>query len=333
MALSGTDPVTLDAIRVVVGLVAMGLASVYDLRTRRVPNGLWYATAVVGACLLVLDLSRVEGPLGWNLLLAFPVVAVFAVVVTGGELWPVMPPEEEDQDRELTPREARVYVTDLVASALLLVASAVVLAIAPGRLGDGSEHYWYVVSAVLMILVALGLYVARFLHGGGDAKALMTLAVLFPVHPLGGTFPLLEVPEGMDILFPFALAVLINAAIITALAPLAFVAISASRRPLRFPEALFGYPVPVGALDPTRVWLLYEAEKGAGEVTRRLWPRRSRAAEEARERALQVLVGRGDERVYVSPKIPFMVPMFLGLVIAVLLGNLVTGLIWAIAGL
>lgn len=333
MALSGTDAsTTIDVVRILVAIIALGLASVSDIRTRKVPNTLWYVMAGIGVGLLVVDLSLLEGSTGWYLVLAFPVAAVFAVVVTGGELWPVMPADEEDQDRELTPSEARVYIVDLGVSVILLVASVAILVLAYDNLSD-TGPYWYIVSSVMMIVVALGLYLARILHGGGDAKALMTLAVLFPIYPLGDTFPLLETPAGMDLLFPFALAVLINAAIITALlVPLAFIVISAARGPLRFPEAIFGYPVPPDDVDEKRMWLLYEAEEGASELTRRLWPRRGKAADEARARALAIIQGRHEAIVYVSPKIPFMVPMLIGLILAIFLGNIITGLLWALLG-
>jgi preflagellin peptidase FlaK len=333
MALSGTDASTaVDAARIFVALVALGLASVSDLRTRKVPNPLWYVTGAVGLLLLAVDLAMVEDASAWDLALVLPVAAVLAVTITGGELWPVMPPDEEDQDRELTPKEARVYIADLAVSAALLASSAAVLYIAPDHVAD-EEHYWYVLSSVLMILLALGLYIARVLHGGGDAKALMTLAVLFPIAPLGATFPLLYVPEVMELLFPFALAVLINAAIITALMPVAFLAISASRGPLRFPEALFGYPVPPDTVDDTRMWLLHEARGEDEGLERRLWPRRSKAAAEARTRALELMRARGEERVYVSPKLPFMVPMLAGLLLAIFLGNIITSVLAALMNL
>ena len=333
MALSGTDASNaLDVARIIVALIALGLASVSDTRTRRVPNLLWYITGAIGIGLLAVDLSMVEDTSAWTVALVFPVAAVFIVTITGGELWPVMPADEEDQDRELTKEEARVYIADLATSAVLLAISAAILILAPRHIGY-EDYFWYIVSAALMILVALGLYLARVLHGGGDAKALMTLAVLFPIHPLGDTFPVLEVPEAMELLFPFAMAVLINAALITALMPIVFIVISASRGPLRFPEALFGYPVRSDAVDDTRMWLLCEAPENGPGLDRRLWPRRSKAAAEARARALEIMRERGDERVYVSPKIPFMVPMFVGLILAIFLGNIITGLLWGLMNL
>ena len=329
MALSGTEAATaIDMARLIVGLTALGVASLTDLRTRKVPNTLWYIVAAVGVGLLLADLSQLEGAGVWHLALAIPVAGIFAVVVTGGELWPVMPEDEEDPGRELTPDEERVYKIDLAASAAIVAASIAVLVLASGHMDDMGP-FWYVVSSVMMILLALGLYLMRALHGGGDAKALMTLAVLFPIHPLEDPLPILALPAGFEVMFPFSLAVLIDAAIITALAPIAFIAISARRGPLRFPEAVFGHPVDIDAVENGHMWLLYEAKEGEVEVRRRLWPGRSKASEEARRRALGILRDRGESRVYVSPKIPFMVPMLAGLVMATIVGNMVMGLVWA----
>jgi preflagellin peptidase FlaK len=332
MALSGTDAANyIDVVRVFVAIVALGMASLTDLRTRKVPNTVWYVTAGVGLALLAVDLWELEGGNPWHMALLVPMAAFFMVVITGGELWPVMPPDEEDEDRELTPSEAKVYIADLAVSGVLIAVGVAVLLLAPGRLEDDGP-VWYIVSSVVMILLALAFYLTRLLHGGGDAKALMTLAVLFPIYPLGDPLPLMDMPAGMELLFPFSLTVLIDAAIIAALTPLAFITMSAVRGPLRFPEAVFGYPVPMDAFDGTRMWLLYELKEGAEEPRRRLWPRRSKAADEDRARALELLRDRGEDRIYVSPKLPFMVPMLIGLVIAIIVGNLVMGAVWGILG-
>ncbi|UCC92942.1 MAG: hypothetical protein JSW25_09820 [Thermoplasmata archaeon] len=332
MALSGTDASTaVDLGRILVGVVVLGLASITDLRTRRVPNVFWYVAAGIGIGLLVVDLSMVEGSTGWHLLMAFPVAAIFAVTVTGGELWPVMPPDEEDEGRELTPEEARVYIADLAVSGLLIALSIAVMVLAIDHVGSGSDVYIYITGSVLTIALALGLYMTRVLHGGGDAKALMTLAVIYPVQPLGEMFPLVEAPEEM-IWFPFALGVLLNAAIISALMPLAFVIMSAIRGPLRFPEAVFGYPVPIDQVEDGHLWLMYEAEEGSTQVTRRMWPGRSKKAELARARALAILRDQKETTVYVSPKIPFMVPLFVGLLLAIFFGNILLAIMGAIIG-
>jgi preflagellin peptidase FlaK len=322
----------LDAARLLVGLVALAIASMTDVRTRRVPNVVWYGTAAAGAGLLVADLAMVDGGGAWAVALAFPVAAVFAVVVTGGELWPVMPDDDPDPGRELTRAEARVYVADIAASGFLLAASVAVMFLASRHLDDPAP-LWRATGSVTVILLALALYYLRLLHGGGDAKALMTLAVLFPTAPLaGGAFPLIALPPEADMVFPFALVVLIDAALLVVLIPVVFLAMSAMRGPLRLPEALFGHPVPVEAYDERRMWLLHEAGED-GTLRRHLWPRRSKAAAEARARALEAFRARGDAMVYVSPKLPFMVPMLGGLLVATVVGNIVMGLMWALAGL
>ena len=331
MAVSDGDwSSALDAARLLMGLVALAIASMTDVRTRRVPNTLWYGTAAVGAGLLVADLAMVDDGGTWAVALALPVAAVFAVVVTGGELWPVLPDDEPDPGRELTRAEARVYVADIAASIALLAASVSVMFLASRHLDDPSP-LWRATGSVTVILLALALYYLRLLHGGGDAKALMTLAVLFPTAPLaGGVLPLIALPPEADLAFPFALVVLIDAALLVVLTPVAFLAMSATRGPLRLPEALLGYPVPVGAYDERRMWLLHEAGED-GTLRRRLWPRRSKAAAEARARALEAMRARGDARVYVSPKLPFMVPMLGGLLVATVVGNVIMGIIWALA--
>ena len=331
MALTSDEgALALDLARLLVAIVVLSAVSVTDIRWRRAPNVAWYVAAVIGTAVLAVDLWM-TGDGAWAVALAFPVAAVFAVVVTGGELWPVMPDDEPDPDRELTPREARIYVADLAASAALVLASLAVMWASARELDDDGP-VWAVASSAATMLLAVLFYSARLLHGGGDAKALMALAVLFPVYPALGSLPLLDMPEGMGLLFPFALTVLIDAAVLVVLSPLVFLAISVRRGPVRLPEALFGYPVAPDDVDASRAWLMYELD-GAGQLRRHLWPRRSRAATEARERALAHLRAQGEQRVYVSPKVPFMVPMLAGLLVAAFVGNLVLASVFALAGL
>jgi Flp pilus assembly protein protease CpaA len=333
MAVSGTEAsLVIDALRLLVALVALGVASLTDLRTRKVPNSVWYVAGGIGVVLLATDMAALEDGGPWALALTFPVAAFFIVVVTGGELWPVLPPDEPDPERELSKEEARVYVADLAVSAVLIAVAVVILFLAAGRLDD-PEPLWQVAGSVLLILLALGFYIARLLHGGGDAKALMTLAVLFPALPFPDTLPVMGINEQMSLVFPFALSVLVNAALITVFLPLVFMAICAVRGPFKLPEALFGYPVEPGALDPDRMWLLYELEAQDAEIKRVLWPRRSEAAKEARAQALERMHSRGDQAVYMSPKLPFMVPMFIALLLTVIVGNIIFWVILSMAGL
>lgn len=330
MALTSDEgALAIDAARLLVAMVVLAAVSVTDVRTRRAPNVAWYIAAGLGSAILVADLSMTGGG-GWAVALAFPVAAFFAVIVTGGELWPVMPEDDPDPDRELSEREARTYIADLVASAVLVLGSLAVMWGAARELDDDAP-VWAVASSVCTMLLALGFYAARLLHGGGDAKAMMALAVIFPTYPVLGQLPLMAMPEGMGLLFPFALTVLVNAAIIGLLSPLAFLALSARSGDVRFPESLFGYPVAPDLVDESRQWLMYEMDE-VGRLSRHLWPRRSKAATEARARALAHLRAQGAPHVHVTPKMPFMVPMLAGLLVAVVVGNLVLGAVLALVG-
>jgi hypothetical protein len=327
---SDEGALALDVARFLVAIVVLSAVSVTDIRWRRAPNVAWYVAAAIGTAILAVDLWMTGGG-GAAVALAFPVAAIFVVVVTGGELLPVMPDDEPDPDRELTPREARIYIADLAVSAVLVISSLAVMWASASTLEDDGP-VWAVASSAATMLLAVLFYAARLLHGGGDAKALMALAVLFPTYPALGGLPLLDMPAGMDLLFPFALTVLIDAAVLVVLSPLVFLAISARRGPVRLPEALFGYPVAPDGVDASREWLMYELDE-AGQLRRHLWPRRSKAATEARARALDRLKAQGEPRVYVSPKVPFMVPMLAGLLVAAFAGNLVLGAVLALAGL
>lgn len=136
-----------DLLRLVV-VPVLAWASIQDLRTRRVPNAIWPPLAVLGLLLLAID--------------------TYGYAMAGGIIW----------NRFLV--------------------------------GAG-------ISLFLVIPLAYGFWLLRG-FGGADAKALIVLAVLFPVYPtyeIGAlAFPLYEAAAGS-----FALTILTNAVVVGILYP------------------------------------------------------------------------------------------------------------------
>jgi len=95
--------------------------------------------------------------------------------------------------------------------------------------------------------------------GGADAKAIITLAVVFPVYPaysvLGGTYPLVSAPLGV-----FSFTILSNAVVAGLLYPVVLAARNLPRGELT-PAMFIGRPVTVGAL-PEEYGRLLETPEG-----------------------------------------------------------------------
>jgi len=68
-----------------------------------------------------------------------------------------------------------------------------------------------------------------------------------------------------------------------------------------------------------------------GEMVTELFPKRGTKKQLLRD--IKALQKAGKKKVWVTPKIPFMVPMVAGYLLAFVAGNLIFGLIFWIAGL
>ncbi len=155
------------------------------------------------------------------------------------------------------------------------------------------------------------------LFGGADAKGLMVLAVLAP-------WP----PERADALQP-ALDALANGALFMLLVPVGFLLANLGRGRATLPAALLGTPRPLDAARRAFVWPMQVVDPAApGGLRWRFWQRigGDLASEyHALERA-------GVAQVWVTPKVPFLVPVAAGWAVAWWQGNLLLGLAGRLLG-
>ena len=306
------------------GLCAGGLAAAAytDVKTREVADELWYALAAAGVALMALGFNEAYGGLSW--LLALPVGMVFVVAVTGGEIISLFPGDADPPaEFEPTPRQRLIMRLDIALSLLLIGGALVVFAAAPGLdLGRPAPLLEgplpRAVAACLMFGAALAFYQFSLISGGADAKALMVLALLFPAAPALGSLPLVH-PSAVSLaLIPFALAVYFNGAVllVVARAPV-YPLMSWRRGRVRFPESLFGYPKAPSTVNLEREWLLGSVAEGAW--VRGTFPRHVTHSPEKQAEALAFLRSRGDELVFVTPKLPFMLYLLAGFLVALAL--------------
>ncbi|MEE9163706.1 MAG: A24 family peptidase C-terminal domain-containing protein, partial [Thermoplasmata archaeon] len=160
-------------------------------------------------------------------------------------------------------------------------------------------------------------YYLGLLKGGADAKAFMAIGILVPGYPALGPFPLLAVgPPRLapfELLFPFAMTTLLWGALLLIGLPLALLVRNLARGDRRWPQLLLGYKAPVDQL-PRFAWTLQEVKDG--RIRYRVIPRTT-----ARETDLEALRAAGVSRVWVTPQIPFLIPLTVGFLLAFLVGN------------
>lgn len=241
----------------------------------------------------------------------------FALVAAAGILFYAIffgkPLFEEDG---FHPRALRLLTFGVV-SLLLIVSSWLALRVG----GPEATAYTQLLTMPIMVLVYQGFYQTRLLHGGADAKAMITITLLVPTYPDASPFPIFvmgqRVEAAMRVLFPFSLVVLVDTAILFLAIPVGTLLYNLIRGDLKFPQALFGYRADLEALPP-HTWLMEQIdERGRHRLV--LFPKRGRDQTAKIERLRQA----GVKRPWVQPKIPFMVPLMAGYVLAFVLGNII----------
>lgn len=280
-----------------------------DLRDREVPDGLWQVLGVVG------------------LVVGF--VAVVPEGVVPSVLWAIvglLVVEHLFAWDDRLGGWVEQYAGLLEVLAYVVVVAIVAVAVA--RVGIGATAVPVAVIAVLVtVLFARGLFEAGILFGGADAKALMVAGLLVPIF----ANPLLAPSPSMALLtaiLPFGVNVLVNAALFTVVIPIAIAVRNVHAGEFHGLSGFIGYTIAVDDLPQKYVWLrdpmfgeAREEEKAieTSEDDRR---RRAKVAEELRS--------RGVERVWVTPQIPFIVFLAVGVVAALLAGNVLFDLIFSL---
>ncbi len=179
-----------------------------------------------------------------------------------------------------------------------------------------------VIQFVFVFLLAnFMFYVAGF--GGADAKALISLAVMFPVYPKFYKFPLLNTGIGI-----FAFSVLSNSVIVAPLIAMSFFVKNLKEKDGRLLYRFIGFRVDADRIPKFYNLLEYVDENwNVVRVSRGIEPD-EKMLERLREAKRKGIL----EKVWVTPALPFLVFMTAGFLVAVFLGDVLVWLIWNIFG-
>ncbi|MCG7840943.1 MAG: hypothetical protein MIO87_03420 [Methanomassiliicoccales archaeon] len=279
--------------RIILALTVMIVAAISDWRTRTASDVHWYIIGLGGSILL-----------GWQLWLdgaswIFLACLLLIVLVFIDLLWD-RPGIFEDG---INPLPLVLYALTVLAYGYLSLEHY------------GEDLYWIMVTIPLLFIIFFVLYQFDVIKGGADAKALIALSLCFPIYPLIDGLPLLTLnqPAVLEVL-PFPFLVLLNGAILTLLVPIGMLIINLLRRDLRFPHMLFGVRMDLKEATSKHVWPMEKVVDG--QVRSMLFP--NSEAEDDWESLRSV----GVERPWVTPKVPFLIPLTFGLPFSLLVGNI-----------
>jgi len=186
------------------------------------------------------------------------------------------------------------------------------------------------VTSALFIFILSYFFFEIGALGGADAKAFMVMSLIIPTYPgfqaLGHALPL-----NKPIYDIFALSILGNAALLMVVVPIGLALYNLAEMGLNFdnPAYLFmGYKTKISNLAGKHIRLIQGFEKTDGSV-RTFFKWGGMEINEKTIRELKDLSGKCliKDEVWVTPELPFMIPITLGFFTAVFYGDLMFQLI------
>lgn len=294
----------IDLLRVIFGIAFLCYASYTDLKTRKVKNQVWMVMGFTGGIFLLLQLFLEKR--NWEYFLIFvPVGILYASMFIDYK------PLYNKENKSLNFKLLGLFITGI----LILIYQLYKLA--------GDTYFYQLLTIPILIVFFFILFQLGILHGGADTKALMTIAIFVPFYPDFLSFPLLQfsperVASAMELFFPFAILVLMNSVLFVVWVFLGLLVYNSTKGDFGIPEMFLGYKMDINEVEKKFVWPMERIVDG--ERVMILFPRKND------DEGLNKLKELGLKRIWVTPKIPFIVFLTAGFVISAFIGNLFAAL-------
>ena len=187
--------------------------------------------------------------------------------------------------------------------------------------------FLFLSAGLIFVLVYILFQIGTF--GGADAKSLIAISIILPAYPViqafGNNFPL-----NMPLIDLFAFGILGNAVLLTVVVPLGLAAYNIIKLGLKIDNPLYifiGYKSSISNLANKHIKLIQSFEEENGQVKFRF----KRGGVEINDEVISELKSLSDkglinDEVWVTPGLPFMIPITLGFFVAVFYGDLITEL-------
>lgn len=178
----------------------------------------------------------------------------------------------------------------------------------------GPDEVFYLVFIPIMIVLVYVMFQFRLIFGGADAKALMALAILVPIEPDIFGYPLIgsAIPA-------FSWVVFFNSLLVFMFIPIGLCIFNIIKRDFKFPHVFLGYKMDLETARQKFVWPLEVFVEGKLKMV--YMPKEFDMEEELNE-----FENKNISRVWVTPKIPFMIPLLIGFICAFIFGDFLNGI-------
>lgn len=275
----------MESIAAILVLAILVSAAVSDWRIREASDLHWVAIGAIGVILFAVRLIDAGAdPMAY--------ASVVSMVLMMADLvW----------DRESGRMDLALYTA---------IAAAVIVSLF--ALMD-SDLLWTYISMPAMYTVMNLFYYTGIVKGGADAKAVIAVAFAFPTYPAVWDLPLIAVPSGdiSQFLVP-AFSVFFLAAVLTILMAAVYLIINLVRGDREFPFMFAGYRMDVSALAGAHVWPMEDIVDGE----------RIRSLSGLEDPGIpERLAEAGMDRVWVTPVIPFLIPIAISFALIMFVGN------------
>jgi len=179
---------------------------------------------------------------------------------------------------------------------ILFNAATLIMFIIPAVMAYDDPFVRDSLAIPLSYVIFLVMFFTGAIKGGADAKCLISVAILFPVYPIMFGYPLIGVPGyPVTLIMSFPLAVLLHASLFSISAMLFVIVRNLIRGDTKMPNMLIGYRMDRSDADHSHVWPMTDCHG-------------SDAA---------------DEKIWVTPKIPFIIPITAAVIFVTFIGNII----------
>lgn len=197
-------------------------------------------------------------------------------------------------------------------------------------LSGGLNYLKILLFSVIFIFIFVYILFQIGTFGGADAKSLIMMSIILPVYPEIQVLTF-NFPVNPPLINIFALGIFGNAVLLTIVVPLGLAIYNIIKLGVKIDKPLYifiGYKSKISDLANKHIKLIQDHEESNGTIKTRF----KRGGVEVNEKTINDLnnlykKGLIEEYVWVTPSLPFMIPITVGFFVAILYGDLIFELV------